>query len=73
MQAPNPAVRMGGVFGMAAFGGAEAREALLIHAERENDPGVRGLTLFCAAVAMAPRPIAAPAKDGDRSPWAQDH
>jgi HEAT repeat protein len=68
-----PDLRMGGVWGLAAFAGAEARDRLLAHAAREANPQVRALAYFGALLAVADRPLTAMGKDVDRSPWAREH
>ena len=73
LDAPTPDLRIGAVWGLAAFAGEAARDRLLAHAAREPDPRVRALAFYGALLAVADRPLAAFAQTIDRSPWAREH
>ncbi|MHC5021858.1 MAG: HEAT repeat domain-containing protein, partial [Planctomycetota bacterium] len=73
MESHSPDVRMGGVLGLTAFGGPEARDHLIKHANRDGLPNIRALAFYGASLAIGPRPLLARGKDLDRSPWAREH
>jgi HEAT repeat protein len=65
--------RQGAVLGLGAFAGDAARDALLARAAGESMPGLRGLMVWAALLAVAERPLAGPGKAVQRSPWAREH